>query len=164
MASQKCSDIFLTDSSIFHSYFDVIQVIALLRLPGNLPSLKIEQEIYIFIRESWPSTIWPNKSSCIYLYSMYYQEQPYTTVNSRSIVTRNDINWICADDYNRPLNIITQHSSRRDTKEEMSRQNATRLRHWIQRSLVSDKYEMGLEMTMRNDVLEGQENKERKWK
>lgn len=43
----------------------------------------------------------------------------------------------------------------------MSRQNATRLRHWIQ-SLVSDKYEMGLEMTMRKDVLEGQENKERK--
>lgn len=46
----------------------------------------------------------------------------------------------------------------------MLRPNTTRVRHWIQ-SLVSDKYEMGLEMTMRNDVLEGQEEKKReKWK
>jgi hypothetical protein len=28
-------------------------------------------------------------------------------------------------------------------------------------SELSDRYEMGLEMTMRNDVLEGQENKEK---
>lgn len=76
---------------------------------------------------------------------------------------RNEKNWICADE-NRPSNIITQNSSQRDTKNERARQNATRLRHWIQKSLVSDKYEMGLVMTMRNDVLEGQENNGRKRK